>query len=341
LFKIQKKQYMIIQLKSNVTEAQAAQLAERLKTFHITDRGLQTLISSSSWKELPAELEVVTDQFWVFNDDMQLASRKYRNETRKVRIGSVEIGGDTNNTILIGGPCSVESEEQIRSAAEMLVNLGLKTLRGGCYKPRTSPYSFQGMGFEGLMLLVKMREEYGLSVITEVRDATHVQEVIEHSDVVQIGAKAMYDQGILRACAKINKPVLLKRGFGTTLQEFVQAAEFMLSGGNDQVILCERGIRTFETKTRFTLDLCGVAYLQEYTNLPVILDPSHAIGYAYGVTPLAKACTAMGVDGLIIESHPNPKVAKSDASQQLTYPEFEELYRETSKIASAIGYNIV
>jgi 3-deoxy-7-phosphoheptulonate synthase len=332
---------MIIHLKQGVTQEQAEQLAIDHKAFHITNTDGNVLITSSSVKELPQGLEGAADAHWVFPNDMQLASKEYKSTTRKVKIGEIEIGGETNNTILIGGPCSVESEEQIRSAAEMLVKLGLKTLRGGCYKPRTSPYSFQGMGFEGLMLLAKMREEYGLSVITEVRDATHIQEVIEHSDVVQIGAKAMYDQGILRACAKINKPVLLKRGFGTTLQEFVQAAEFMLSGGNGQVILCERGIRTFETKTRFTLDLCGVAYLQEHTNLPVILDPSHAIGYAYGVTPLAKACTAMGVNGLIIESHPNPKVAKSDASQQLTYPEFEELYHETSKIASAIGYNIV
>lgn len=332
---------MILHLKSTVSSHQAAELAQQIKAFHITNEGVNILITSSGVKEVPEEIASLVDESWVFPNDMQLAAKSYRSAKRSVKIGSVEIGGDTNNMLLIGGPCSVESKEQITSSAELLKGLNLTTLRGGCYKPRTSPYSFQGLGKEGVQLLVAMREKYGLNIITEVRDASHVQDVIEHSDVVQIGAKAMYDQGILRACAKIKKPVLLKRGFGTTLQEFVQAAEFILSGGNDQVILCERGIRTFETNTRFTLDLCGVAYLQEYTNLPIILDPSHAMGYAYGVTPLAKACAAMGVDGLIVEAHPNPKVAKSDASQQLTHEEFTRLYKEVGVIADAIGFKLI
>jgi len=332
---------MIIHLKKDVTFSDAENLAISCKAFHITSDDQEILITSSSVKELPSSLDGKVEDYWVMESDMQLAARKYRNETRKVTIGNNVIGGDTRNTLLIGGPCSVESEEQIESSAQLLKSLDLTVLRGGCYKPRTSPYSFQGLGYEGLMLLKKMREKYGHAVITEVRDATHVADVIEHSDVIQIGAKAMYDQGILRACAKINKPVLLKRGFGTTLQEFVQAAEFILSGGNDQVILCERGIRTFETKTRFTLDLCGVAYLQEYTNLPIVLDPSHAMGHAYGVIPLAKACTAMGIDGLIIEAHPDPSVAKSDASQQLTHEEFKRLKEEIAPIATAIGYKII
>ena len=235
----------------------------------------------------------------------------------------------------------MESEDQIRTSAAFIKSLGLSTLRGGCYKPRTSPYSFQGMGFEGLMLLAKMREEFGLNIITEARDATHIDEIIEHSDVIQVGAKAMYDQGILRACAKTNKPILIKRGFGSTLKEFAQAAEFVLSGGNENVILCERGLRTFETNTRFTLDLCGVAWLQEYVNLPVILDPSHAMGYAYGVPALAKACVAMGVDGLLIEAHPDPRVAKSDASQQLDHPQFETLFNELKPVAAAVGYTMI
>jgi 3-deoxy-7-phosphoheptulonate synthase len=151
----------------------------------------------------------------------------------------------------------------------------------------------------------------------------------------------MYDQGILRACAKTNKPVLIKRGFGSTLQEFVQAAEFVLAGGNENVILCERGLRTFETGTRFTLDLCGVAWLQEYTNLPIVLDPSHAMGYAYGVPSLAKACVAMGIDGLLIEVHPDPKVAKSDASQQLDHAQFEKLLGELQPVANSVGYSII
>ena len=331
---------MIIQLKKSVSSEQAKQLAAAVVAFHIYNEH-HVLITGSGTKELPALLEDVSDKYWVFPNDMQLASKVYQANKRTVNFGNVSIGGTTNHTVLIGGPCSVESEDQIRSSAELLVNLGLSTLRGGCYKPRTSRYSFQGLGLEGLKLLAKMREEFGLNVITEARDATHIDEIIEYTDIIQVGAKAMYDQGILRACAKTNKPVLIKRGFGTTLQEFVQAAEFVLSGGNENVVLCERGIRTFETGTRFTLDLCGVAWLQEYTNLPIILDPSHAIGYAYGVPVLAKACVAMGIDGLLIETHPNPKVALSDASQQLTYPQFEQLHHDLQKVAASVGFKMV
>lgn len=332
---------MIIHLNKDINSAEAAKIAEQIKAFHIHSEGKEVLITSSSVKELPSAVEGKAEQHWVFANDMQLASREYRKETREVQFGNVSIGGNTKNTILISGPCSVESEEQIQQSAELLTSLNLTTLRGGCYKPRTSPYSFQGLGLEGLKLLAKMREQHGLKVITEARDATHIDEVIEHSDIIQIGAKAMYDQGILRACAKANKPVLLKRGFGSTLQEFVQAAEFLLSGGNEQVVLCERGIRTFETKTRFTLDLCGVAYLQEYTNLPVILDPSHALGYRYGIEKLTKACVAMGVDGLLVEAHPDPSVAKSDAAQQLTHDSLRALKTAIEPVAKSVGYNIV
>jgi 3-deoxy-7-phosphoheptulonate synthase len=332
---------MIIHLKQSVSKEAAANLAEKVKAFHITSGETNILITGSGVKDVPVQLEDVVDQFWVFPNDMQLAAKSYLPTKREVKIGNVTIGGNSGNTLLIGGPCSVESEAQIRESAELLVKLGLTTLRGGCYKPRTSPYSFQGLGLEGLKLLAKMREEYGLNVITEARDATHIDEIIAYTDVIQIGAKAMYDQGILRACAKTNKTVLIKRGFGTTLQEFVQAAEFVLSGGNENVILCERGLRTFETGTRFTLDLCGVAWMQEYTNLPIILDPSHAMGYAYGVPNLSKACVAMGIDGLLIEAHPNPKVAKSDASQQLDHAQFETLLNELRPVAQSVGYKMI
>lgn len=332
---------MIIHLKENISASEAEQIALNLEAFSIVSQGKRVLITGASLKNVPAEFESKVDQYWPMDSDFQLGSKLYRSDKRTVKIGNVEIGGTTNNTLLIGGPCSVESEEQIRSSAELLVSLGLTTLRGGCYKPRTSPYSFQGLGLEGLKLLAKMRQEYGLNVITEARDATHIDEIIEYTDVIQVGAKAMYDQGILRACAKTNKPVLIKRGFGTTLQEFVQAAEFVLSGGNENVILCERGLRTFETKTRFTLDLCGVAWLQEYTNLPIILDPSHAMGYAYGVPALSKACVAMGIDGLLIEAHPTPKTALSDASQQLDYAQFTQLLNELKPVANAVGYKMI
>jgi 3-deoxy-7-phosphoheptulonate synthase len=332
---------MILHLKENTTTERAQAIAGKINAFHVVSNNTNVLISGSGMKTVPAEIESEVDESWVFDNDIQLASKEYRSEKREVTIGNVTIGGNQNSTLLIGGPCSVESEDQIRESAELLVGMGLTTLRGGCYKPRTSPYSFQGMGLDGLKLLAKMREEFGLNVITEARDASHIHEVIEYSDVIQVGAKAMYDQGILRACAKTQKPVLIKRGFGSTLKEFVQAAEFVLSGGNENVILCERGLRTFETNTRFTLDLCGVAWLQEHTNLPIVLDPSHAMGYAYGVPVLAKACVAMGIDGLLIEAHRDPSVAKSDASQQLNHEEFKQLLNQLKPVAAAVGYKMI
>ncbi len=332
---------MIINLKNNIEESKAQELAVQAEAFCIFDGAKYVLINSSSVKELPQFLEGYTAEFFSFDNDLQLGSRKYLPETRQIQIGNVQIGGGTNNTMVIGGPCSVESEEQIKSSASLMKELGVNILRAGAYKPRTSPYSFQGLGLEGLKLLAKMRDKYGLSIITEVRDATQVDDIIEYADIIQIGAKSMYDHGILKKCGKAKQPVLLKRGFGTTLQEFVQAAEFILSGGNQNVMLCERGIRTFETKTRFTLDLCGVAYLKEHTNLPVVLDPSHAMGYAYGVADLSRACVAMGVDGLIVEVHPNPKAAKSDASQQLNHDEFRDLLATLHPIANAIGRKII
>lgn len=332
---------MILHLKSSVSEQDAQALGQQIEGIVFQNSNNQfVVVTTSKMKEVPAEAKPHVEESFVFDTDIQLASRDYMSETRTIKIGDVTIGGNTNNTLVIAGPCSVESEAQIQESSALLKKHNLTTLRGGCYKPRTSPYSFQGLGLEGLKLLAQMREEHGLNVITEVRDATQIDEVIEYTDVVQVGAKAMYDQGILRRCAEIKKPVLIKRGFGTTLQEFVQSAEFVLSGGNENVILCERGIRTFETKTRFTLDLCGVAYLKEYTNCPVVLDPSHAMGYRYGVGDLTRACTAMGVDGLLIEVHPNPKVALSDAAQQLDHQQFEELLKTLDPVAKAVNRNI-
>ncbi|PID93244.1 MAG: 3-deoxy-7-phosphoheptulonate synthase [Bacteroidetes bacterium] len=330
---------MIIELRKSLTKEQITHLAENYNAFVVQDEHRTLLVNSSSVKAInPADEEMIAAS-WSFDNDMQLSSRKFRPSTRNVNIGNFSTG--KRESILITGPCSVESEEQIEQTAQLLKANGLSALRAGSFKPRTSPYSFQGMGLEGLKLLDKIRQKYGFSIVTEVRDSTHVEEVIAYADVVQIGAKAMYDQGILRTCGKIQKPILLKRGFGTTLQEFVQAAEFILSGGNPNVILCERGIRTFETKSRFTLDLCGVAYLKEHTNLPIILDPSHAMGYAYGVPHLARACMAMDVDGLLIEVHPNPPAAKSDASQQLNHTQLQELLQSLRPIAAAVGRNIV
>lgn len=331
---------MIIHLKPKTSINSLSAIITGLNAVHvITDEG-DIIVTPSSVKSLPKDLEPYTDTFQQFETDIQLASLRYRSR-RVIDFEYAKIGGNHKNTVVIIGPCSVESREQIESSALLVKDLGLKILRAGSFKPRTSPYTFQGLALEGLKLLDNMRSKYGVKIITEVRDTTHIDRVIEYADIIQIGAKAMYDHGILRKCGKTNKPVLIKRGFGSTLQEFVQAAEFILSGGNNNVILCERGIRTFETKTRFTLDLCGVAWLKEHTNLPLILDPSHAIGYAYGVPDLAKACMAMEVEGLLIEVHPTPKSAKSDALQQLDHKQFKSLFKSLQKVAIAIDRKIV
>jgi 3-deoxy-7-phosphoheptulonate synthase len=331
---------MIVHLNKGIAREEAERLAEKHKSI-LFENGKLVLVTPSKLKIADDELKKAASEIFVSETDIQLASKQYIASKREISFGDIVIGGNTNNTVVITGPCSVESEEQIENAAKLCVELGVKILRAGAYKPRTSPYTFQGLGLEGLKLLDKMRSKYGLKIITEVRDSTHADEVIEYADIIQIGAKSMYDHGILRKCGNTRKPVLLKRGFGTTLQEFVQSAEFILSGGNPNVMLCERGIRTFETKTRFTLDLCGVAWLKANTNLPIILDPSHAIGYAYGVPDLARACVAMGIDGLLIESHPNPNVAMSDADQQLNFEEFRNLYASIKTVAAAIGYKVV
>lgn len=332
---------MIIILKDSTDPHKAAELAQLTRSYLLKDQDKTVLVTPSGLKELPAAADAFTEKYIVTDSDIQLASRKYRPETRTVSFGNTSVGGNTGNTMMIAGPCSAESSEQIEQTALLLKELGISTMRAGCYKPRTSPYTFRGLGLDGLKMLAAAREKYGLNIITEVRDHSHVHDVIEYADIVQIGAKAMYDHGILEACSKIQKPVLLKRGFGSTLQEFVQAAEFVLSGGNPNVMLCERGIRTFETKTRFTLDLCGVAWLKAHTNLPVVLDPSHAMGYAYGVPDLTRACLAMGVDGLLIEVHPEPAKALSDASQQLDHDTFRALMKTLNPVASAIGQKII
>lgn len=332
---------MILQLKNGVDTQHAAKIADAYDAIIIHNDAQTLLVTPSAIRSVKAEHESMLEQYWVFDSDIQLSSRKFRAQTREVKIGGITLGGESRQCAVIIGPCGVESEALLEESAGLIRELGLKTLRAGAFKPRTSPYTFRGMGVDGLKLLAKMRDKYGFAIVTEVRDSTQADDVIAYADVVQIGAKAMYDHGILGKCGKARKPILLKRGFGSTLQEFVQAAEFILSGGNEQVMLCERGIRTFESKSRFTLDLCGVAYLKEHTNLPIILDPSHAMGYAYGVPDLARACLAMDVEGLLIEVHPNPAKAKSDASQQLTHDEFRKLFASLKPLAAAINRQLV
>ena len=332
---------MIINLNKTTDLKTAKKISEDLEGKLIFDEISRIIITSSKNNTIPDKYNKYVDKYHKLKSDIQLSSRNYVNKTRKIKINKIEIGGESKNTLMITGPCSIESRSQIKKWADLLKEIGLTTLRAGCFKPRTSPYSFQGLGLKGLKMLSDIRDEYGFNIISEVKDASHVKDVIKYTDIIQIGAKAMYDHGILRETGRQKKPVLLKRGFGSNLQEFVQAAEFILSEGNPNVILCERGIRTFETKTRFTLDLCGVSFLKEYTNLPIVLDTSHAMGYSYGVPDLTIACVAMGIDGLLIESHPNPKEAKSDASQQLNFDEFKEMYSSLIPICKAVNRKMI
>ena len=332
---------MIIHLPKNISYAYVQELADHVGALCLEKADHFVLITNHTVKQLPATLESMALAHWTFNTDMQLSSREYHPETHRIAIGDTYIGGDGSNQLMIAGPCAIESREQIEQSCQMLIQQGIRVLRAGCYKPRTSPYTFRGLGEDGLKLLAEMREKYGLLIATEMRDATHADKVVEYADIVQVGAKAMYDHGLLTAAGQSGKPVILKRGFGSTLQELVNCADFIMSCGNDQVILCERGIRSFETNTRFTLDLCGVAWLKQHCNLPVILDPSHAMGYAYGIGDLARACTAMGIDGLLIETHPCPQCAQSDAPQQLDHQQFGEMYTSLKSIAQAIGKTLI
>ncbi len=330
---------MIIHFKKDTPEETVSLIADELQGISFVQNGERIMVVSSQVQALPESYSRYINETFLMDTDIQLAHKSYM-PSREVAFGDVLMGNGLN-THLIGGPCSVESPDQMEQVAIFLKKLGIKTLRAGCFKPRTSPYSFQGLGKQGLEILSEIRKKHGLKIITEVKDSTHVEVVLEHTDIIQIGTKAMYDTSILRRCGQSQKPVLLKRGFGSTLQEFVQAAEFILSQGNPNVVLCERGIRTFESKTRFTLDLTGVAFIKHHINLPIVADPSHAMGYRYGVADLARAATAMGIDGLLIETHPTPEKALSDASQQLNFNEFEQMYHSLKPIAQAVGRTLI
>lgn len=332
---------MIVHLPNHISLSEAQAYASKVGALCMQGEDGYVLITSHMVQALPNILDKIATRWWAFPTDMQLCSRSYHATTHRINIGDTYIGGDGQNQLTIAGPCAVENREQIEQSCLMLKRMGIKVLRAGCYKPRTSPYTFRGLGEDGLKLLSEMRDKYGLLIATEMRDATHADKVVEYADVVQVGAKAMYDHGLLTAAGQCGKPVILKRSFSATLQEFVNCADFIMSCGNNQVILCERGIRSYETNTRFTLDLCGVAWLKQHCNLPIIVDPSHAMGYAYGIADLSRACTAMGVDGLLIETHPNPQQAKSDSAQQLDHASFEAMYASLQPIAAAVGKNLI
>jgi 3-deoxy-7-phosphoheptulonate synthase len=335
---------MIIVMKKNATNEQIDNIIEWIESVgystHLSrgvertiigvvgdDRGKQQLTS--------AELLPGVEKVMRILKPYKLASREAREGRTVIRVGTLEIGGP--ELIVMAGPCSVENEEQLMESAYIVQKAGAHILRGGAYKPRTSPYSFQGMEEEGLKLLKKARERTGLPVITEVMNTTEVNLVEQYADIIQIGARNVQNFALLKQVGRARKPVLLKRGMMTTIEELLMAAEYILSEGNNEVILCERGIRTFETATRNTLDISAVPVLKELTHLPVIVDPSHASGHWKYVSPLAKAAVAVGADGLLIEVHPEPEKAISDGAQSLKPEKFYTLMEELRIISRAVG----
>lgn len=265
----------------------------------------------------------------------KLASREYKSTNTKIKVKDVIIGGD--EIVVMAGPCAVESEKQIFQIAKLVKEAGATILRGGAFKPRSSPYSFQGLEEEGLKLLAHAREETGLLIVTEVMSASHIDLVGQYTDIFQVGARNMQNFVLLKELGKADKPVLLKRGLSATLEELLLSAEYILSEGNPRVILCERGIRTFETHTRNTLDLSIIPAIKELSHLPVIVDPSHGTGRRELIKPMSKAAIAAGADGLIIEVHPLPKDSISDGAQTIDFNQFRKLMSEIEPVANAVG----
>ncbi|RKG89853.1 3-deoxy-7-phosphoheptulonate synthase [Corallococcus terminator] len=275
----------------------------------------------------------------VISQPFKLVSREVKPDDSIVRVGNLNIGGAGIH--VIAGPCSVESHEQIVSTAHAVKKAGATMLRGGAFKPRTSPYEFQGLKGDGLALLAEARKETGLMVTTEVKDTATLAAVAEHTDILQVGARNMQNFSLLEAVGETRKPVLLKRGISATIKELLMAAEYIVARGNTQVILCERGIRTFENMTRNTLDLNAIPMLKSLTHLPVFVDPSHGIGVRKAVPAMMRAAIAAGADGIIVEVHPDPPRAKSDGFQSLDFAEFEKAMGEVSAIAHAMGREMV
>ncbi len=269
------------------------------------------------------------------SEPYKLASRSFKQENTVIGIGDVEIGGQ--EVIVAAGPCAVESREQIMTIAEAIRASGAKILRGGAFKPRTSPYSFQGLGEEGLKLLREAADRYGLLAVTEIVNVNHIAMVEKYADILQVGARNMQNFQLVRELGKVGKPVLLKRGMSATIEEWLMASEYILSGRNHNVILCERGIRTFENYTRNTLDISAVPVIKKLSHLPIFTDPSHGTGIRDKVIPMARASIAAGADGIIVEVHHDPEHARSDGAQSLFPHQFEQMMKELRVIARAVG----
>jgi 3-deoxy-7-phosphoheptulonate synthase len=342
---------MIIVLKSGASDTEVEDVCHRIAAMgyrpHTIRGELRTVIGAvgdDRGKERLRALESLecVESVTPILQPFKLASREVRSEPTRVRVvpagvpsaAAVEIGGD--RVVVMAGPCSVESRDQVLEVAAKVKAAGATVLRGGAFKPRTSPYAFQGLEAEGLKYLAEARRETGLAIVTEVMEPDKVDLVAEHADILQIGARNVQNFSLLRRVAEAGKPVLLKRGMATSIQEWLLSAEYVLSGGNPNVILCERGIRTFETTTRYTLDLNAIPVVKKLTHLPVLVDPSHGTGHWEYVEAMAKAGIAAGADGLIIEVHPRPTEALSDGPQSLKPERFADIMSRLRRVARAV-----
>lgn len=334
---------MVIVMQASATKQEIEAVREKLVqegfSVHISQGVSRTIIGviGDRTRALSLSLGVMpgVERVIPILNPFKLASREFQPENTVIKVGNRTLGGKEIH--VIAGPCAVESREQLLETALKVKDAGATFLRGGAFKPRTSPYSFQGLEEEGLKILAEAREKTGLPVVTEVMDPRHVPMVAEYADVLQIGARNMQNFFLLKEVARVNKPVLLKRGPSATIEEWLMAAEYIMLGGNYQVILCERGIRTFETFTRNTLDLNAVPVVKTLSHLPVIVDPSHGTGKWWMVKPMAQAGIAAGADGLIVEVHPSPSDALSDGEQSLTPENFFDLMSGIKRIAFAVG----
>jgi 3-deoxy-7-phosphoheptulonate synthase len=334
---------MIIVMKSNSSENDIQDISKVLGGLglgvHISKGSEKTLIGVIGDKrklaDVPLELMNGVERLVPIVESYKLASRTFQPEPSIVDVGGVKIGG--KELVIMAGPCAVESREQILTSAAAVKKAGAQFLRGGAFKPRTSPYAFQGLEEDGLKLLKEAKEVTGLLVISEVTSEWAVEIADKYVDMFQVGARNVQNFQLLREIGRSKKPVLFKRGPSTTIDEWLNAAEYIMSEGNYNVVLCERGIRTFETATRNTLDISAVPVIKSLSHLPIIVDPSHAAGKAQYILPLSKAAIAAGADGLIIEVHPNPKCALSDAAQQLPPEDFDNLCKDIGRIADIIG----
>jgi len=338
---------MIIVLKSGSSEAEIAEIERRIEAMgyraHTIRGELRSVIGAigdDRGKDRLRALESLecVESVTPILQPFKLASREVRREGSEVRVGGVTLGG--RRLVVMAGPCSVESRLQLLDVAARVRAAGAAVLRGGAFKPRTSPYAFQGLEEEGLKLLAEAKRETGLPIVTEVMDPERVDTVAEYADILQIGARNIQNFSLLRRVAEVRKPVLLKRGMSTTIQEWLLSAEYVLSGGNRDVILCERGIRTFETSTRFTLDLNAIPVVKKLSHLPVVVDPSHGTGHWEYVEAMALAGIAAGADGLIIEVHPRPEEALSDGPQSLKPDRFAALMERARRVAAAVDRDL-